>query len=329
MMSDIEDVASFTQRARQWLAANMPPLPKGHEIGGSGRFHSDEEELARIARRRELQRLLFDGGLAGFCVPTAVWRPGADHGPPGALQRRDRRLRLPGRHPVPTFTPCMAVILDFGTEEQKKRHIPPMLQGEEFWMQFLSEPSGGSDVAGAQTTAIRDGEEWVMNGSKIWTTGAWWADGACAWPGPTGTYPSTAVCPSLWSRSTSRARGPPHRDAERVQGVLPGVHHRLIPDADRIGRSTTAGRSARVDAPRAQLQRGSPSSRPARGSPSGGSHPLRRPGPAGEGTTRRARVTSSARPHTFELAHRPGPRRISEAIPTGRITDQAAADHPG
>ena len=47
-------------------------------------------------------------------------------------------------------------------------------------MQLLSEPGGGSDVAGAQTTAVRDGDEWVLNGSKIWTTGAWWADwGLC------------------------------------------------------------------------------------------------------------------------------------------------------
>ncbi len=47
-------------------------------------------------------------------------------------------------------------------------------------MQFLSEPSGGSDVAGALTTAVRDGEQWVVNGSKVWTTGAWWSDwGLC------------------------------------------------------------------------------------------------------------------------------------------------------
>ena len=47
-------------------------------------------------------------------------------------------------------------------------------------MQFLSEPGGGSDVAGAQTSAVRDGDEWVLNGSKVWTTGAWWSDwGLC------------------------------------------------------------------------------------------------------------------------------------------------------
>ena len=81
---------------------------------------------------------------------------------------------------VPTFVPCGAVLLEFGTEEQKKRHIPAMLKGEELWMQFLSEPSGGSDVAGALTTAVRDGDEWVINGSKVWTTGAWWSDyGLC------------------------------------------------------------------------------------------------------------------------------------------------------
>ncbi len=72
----------------------------------------------------------------------------------------------------------MALILEFGTEEQKALHIPPILKGETLWMQFLSEPSGGSDLAGALTTAVRDGDEWVLNGSKIWTTGAWWADWA-------------------------------------------------------------------------------------------------------------------------------------------------------
>jgi alkylation response protein AidB-like acyl-CoA dehydrogenase len=76
--------------------------------------------------------------------------------------------------------PCAAVLLEFGTEQQKRRHLPPILAGEQVWMQFLSEPSGGSDVAGALTTAVRDGDDWIVNGSKIWTSGAWYADyGLC------------------------------------------------------------------------------------------------------------------------------------------------------
>ena len=78
------------------------------------------------------------------------------------------------------MTPCLAVLLDFGSEEQKQRHVPAILRGDEIWMQFLSEPGSGSDLAGVTTTAVRDGDEWVLNGSKVWTTGAWWSDwGLC------------------------------------------------------------------------------------------------------------------------------------------------------
>lgn len=84
----------------------------------------------------------------------------------------------PTRLQSPTFSPILGVLLEFGNEEQKRRHIPAILKGEEIWMQFLSEPSGGSDVAGALITAVRDGDEWILNGSKIWTTGAWWSDWA-------------------------------------------------------------------------------------------------------------------------------------------------------
>jgi len=176
---DVEDVESFTARARKWLSENMPPAPSGGGLGFRT-VRSDEEELARIARCREMQRMLFDGGLAGICVPKEYGGQGLTPVHQVALNREIAGYDYPSETQVPTFTPCMAVILDFGTHEQKLRHIPPILKGEELWMQFLSEPSGGSDVAGAQTTAVKDGDEWVMNGSKIWTTGAWWADwGLC------------------------------------------------------------------------------------------------------------------------------------------------------
>jgi alkylation response protein AidB-like acyl-CoA dehydrogenase len=70
----------------------------------------------------------------------------------------------------------MATLLEAGTEEQKLRHVPAILRGEELWVQFLSEPSGGSDLAGCLTRADRDGDVFMMSGSKIWSSGAYVAD---------------------------------------------------------------------------------------------------------------------------------------------------------
>ncbi len=176
-MTEMESVESFAARAREWLAANMPPAPPLMRAWGT---ESDEEELARVAHSRELQRRLYDGGFAGITIPQAYGGCGLTVAHQQAFNRELEGYDYPAMTQVPTFTPCLAVIAEFGTEEQKREHIPPILKGEAIWMQLLSEPSGGSDVAGALTTAVRDGEEWVLNGSKIWTTGAWWADwGLC------------------------------------------------------------------------------------------------------------------------------------------------------
>ena len=176
-MESTESVDEFGARAETWLAANMPPRRDraGHarlrlRRGGAGQRHPS----------RELQRILFDGGFAGICFPREYGGQGLTPAHQRALNEVCARVRVPSVIQVPTFAPCAAVLLDFGTEEQKRQHIPAILKGEELWMQFLSEPSGGSDVAGALTTAVRDGDEWVLNGSKVWTTGAWWSDwGLC------------------------------------------------------------------------------------------------------------------------------------------------------
>jgi alkylation response protein AidB-like acyl-CoA dehydrogenase len=176
----MEDVEAFRERARVWLKANMPPI---HDrLGGVDKAPmaamSDEEELALLTSDRELQGRLFDGGFAGITVPREYGGQGLSIGHHRAFCEELAGYDYPALLQVPNFTPCMSIILEFGTHEQKLRHIPPILKGEHLWVQYLSEPSSGSDAAGAQTTAVRDGDEWVLNGSKIWSTLAWRCDWA-------------------------------------------------------------------------------------------------------------------------------------------------------
>ncbi|HEY3942159.1 MAG TPA: acyl-CoA dehydrogenase family protein [Acidimicrobiales bacterium] len=172
--ADIESLDAFRQRARSYLRDTMPPARPAR----SGAM-SDEEELAEIEHSRMLQRLLFDGGLAGILFPKEYGGQGLTEAHQRVLNEEIVGYDHPSRMGV-TFAPCGAIVNEFASHELKLRHIPPMLRGEHIWMQLLSEPGGGSDVAGAQTTATRDGDEWVLNGSKIWSSGAWYADyGLC------------------------------------------------------------------------------------------------------------------------------------------------------
>ena len=176
---DMEDLESFRQRARAFIRSNLRQVsPEALRLGWNGL--SEQEELAAVARDRELQRMLFDASLAGICFPRAYGGQGLTPEHQKVLDEELVGYEYPLRMQVPNLSPCATVILEYGTEEQKLRHLPAILKGEALWMQFLSEPSGGSDAAGALTTAVRDGDQWVLNGSKVWTTGAWWSDwGLC------------------------------------------------------------------------------------------------------------------------------------------------------
>jgi alkylation response protein AidB-like acyl-CoA dehydrogenase len=175
-VSEVEDLDTFRDRLRGWLKENMP-LEEPRGSGARGQL-SDEEELADVARNRVLQRKLYDGGFAGIIFPKEYGGAGLTPAHQDVFNDEIVGYQYPDRTQVPTFSPCAAVIWEYGTEEQKRNHLTAIMKGEEIWMQMLSEPSGGSDVAGAQTTAVRDGDLWVVNGSKIWTTGAWWSDWA-------------------------------------------------------------------------------------------------------------------------------------------------------
>jgi alkylation response protein AidB-like acyl-CoA dehydrogenase len=167
---DAEELEAYRLRARAWLAETMPRLPEGLDNWQL----TQEDEMAVRARR--LQRLLFDGGFAGICYPVEYGGQGLTRAHQRVFTQESMGYQMPTTFNVPTLTILAPTILDFGTEEQKLRHLPAILAGDELWVQFLSEPSGGSDLAGLVTTATRDGDVFALNGSKIWSSGAFRAD---------------------------------------------------------------------------------------------------------------------------------------------------------
>ncbi|MBF6170151.1 acyl-CoA dehydrogenase family protein [Nocardia blacklockiae] len=167
----VEPVADFRARARIWLRDNLPPAPPPET-------ESYTEEA--WARARRLQRTLHDGGFAGLCFPAAYGGQGLTPAHQLAFTEESIPYEMPLLLNVPTLAICAASLLELGTEEQKRAHLPAVLRGDEVLVQFLSEPRGGSDLAGLTTRAERDGERWILNGSKIWSSGAYAADyGLC------------------------------------------------------------------------------------------------------------------------------------------------------
>jgi alkylation response protein AidB-like acyl-CoA dehydrogenase len=235
--TDVEDVASFQERARRWVIANLRPLD-GRRVELSLLTDLTEQgEAVEVAREREVQRMLFDAGFAGICTPREYGGQGLAPIYQKALNEALAGYEYPTRLQVPTLSPCLAVLLEFGTEEQKHRHIPAILKGEELWMQLLSEPGGGSDVAGALTSAMRDGEQWVLNGSKIWTTGAWWSDwGLCLartnWDVPKHRGLTVFTLPLRQSGVEIHRIEMLNGSKEFCQEFLTDV---VVPDTDRIG----------------------------------------------------------------------------------------------
>ena len=149
----------FRERARSWLTANVPT--------------ADLDELTTAKR---FQAALQEAGFAGITWPAAYGGQGLGEAAQLAFNDVARDFDLPTQPFIIGMGMCGPTIVDLGTEEQKARYLPPLLRGEEIWCQLFSEPGAGSDVASLQTRAVRDGDGWVLEGQKVWTTLAHLAD---------------------------------------------------------------------------------------------------------------------------------------------------------
>ncbi|CAA0096712.1 Acyl-CoA dehydrogenase FadE34 [Mycolicibacterium vanbaalenii] len=165
-----ESVADFAARARTWLAANMP------RVDPDDPPYAVRAEAESWDRAKQLQKRLYEGGFAGICFPREYGGLGLDHSYQKAFDAECRGYEMPLILNVPTFTICAATILDMGSEAQKRERLSAAIRGDEILVQLLSEPSGGSDLAGVITRADRRDGKWVINGAKTWSTSAFAGD---------------------------------------------------------------------------------------------------------------------------------------------------------
>jgi alkylation response protein AidB-like acyl-CoA dehydrogenase len=153
---------AFRAELRQWLEANLPPdLPDVTRIDSGG------EQLERL---RTWNRSLAGAGYAAIAWPPEYGGRGAGLMDEVVFAEEMDRAGAPGTLNPLGLANIAPAIMQWGTEEQKRRFLPRMLRGDDIWCQGFSEPNAGSDLASLSMRAVGDGEEFVVNGQKIWTT---------------------------------------------------------------------------------------------------------------------------------------------------------------
>lgn len=175
------DLASYRERARAWLAANLER--RADRKAGSPFFASEHERTAEsIAPERALQRRLYEAGYAGISWPREYGGQGLGPEYQRAFGQEAAGFVLPdfGVAGGTTFGVCARTMLAHASPDFLRRHIPRILAGDELVAQFFSDPEAGSDLAGVRTQAVRRSDRWLLNGSKIWSSGAYYVDyGMC------------------------------------------------------------------------------------------------------------------------------------------------------
>jgi len=173
-MTEPISVDEFREQARAWLAENLEPLPRGKTkaLRGVDRLTREKVRVERV-----IQRKLLGAGYAGISWPAEYGGQGLSREHEAAFVELAAGYHMPdfGVLTGTTFGICGPTMLAHASRPFLEAHIPRILAGDELVVQFFSEPGAGSDLAGLTLRAERDGDHWVLNGSKTWSSG-----GACA-----------------------------------------------------------------------------------------------------------------------------------------------------
>ncbi len=166
--NDTPEEARFRAKARAWLDQNA----ERRNFDDPTEDMLEDASIDYVKRSQVWQGKKADGGWA--CITWPKEYGGQEATPIQSVIWNQEEGKY--KTPPSVFSIGQGMlgptIMAHGTQEQKQRYLRPMLRGEEIWCQLFSEPAAGSDLAGLRTTAVKDGKHWVLNGQKIWTTGA-------------------------------------------------------------------------------------------------------------------------------------------------------------
>lgn len=180
-MGSIEDVAAFRARARAWLEATVSPLTPAASRWGEGeldvevfRDFGHEEEIAHLERYRAWHHAKLAAGFAAIDWAPEFGGQGLSKAHERAFAEEEAEFDVAPSHELFSVTTKLVAptIAEFGNDEQKATFVSKFMRAEEFCCQLFSEPEAGSDLAGLTCKGVQDGEEWVLDGQKVWSSGA-------------------------------------------------------------------------------------------------------------------------------------------------------------
>jgi len=170
--NDTPQEAEFRAKCRAWLEANAELKTK--KTNSAKNMNIGNKSLLEAAA--EWQKKKYDSGWAMIHWPKEFGGIGATPIERIIWAQEESKFNVPKGVYEIGLGMAGPVMMEYATEEQKERYLPPMAEGKEIWCQLFSEPSAGSDVAGLRSKAVQDGENWIVNGQKVWTSGAHFSD---------------------------------------------------------------------------------------------------------------------------------------------------------
>jgi len=172
---DTPQEAAFRAEARKWIAANAPKQYEDELRKASlGRLVLSGTNVLEAAKAWQKKKA--DAGWACLHWPKEYGGRGASPIERVIWQEEEGEFGKLSRMFIIGHGMCGPTMMAYASEDQKRKYLPPLASGEKVWCQLFSEPAGGSDVAGLRTRAERDGDDWIINGQKIWTSGAHYSD---------------------------------------------------------------------------------------------------------------------------------------------------------